>query len=53
MIEVEMIEWHRQLNGHEFKQTRGDSEGQVCLACCSPWGHTIRHYRVTEQHVHF
>ena len=23
----------------EFEQTQGDSEGQGCLACCSPWGH--------------
>ena len=31
----EMIRWHHQLNGHEFKQTPGDSEGQGSLACCS------------------
>ena len=24
------------LNGHEFEQTPGDSEGQGSLACCSP-----------------
>ena len=34
----EMIGWHHQLNGHEFEQTLGDSEGQGSLACCSPWG---------------
>ena len=28
---------HR-LNGHEFEQTPGDSEGQESLVCCSPWG---------------
>ena len=28
---------HHQLNGHEFEQTLGDSEGQGRLACCSPW----------------
>ena len=28
-----------QLNGHEFEQTPGDSEGQGSLACCSPWVH--------------
>ena len=27
------------LNGHEFEQALGDSEGQGSLACCSPWGH--------------
>ena len=25
------------LNGHEFEQTLGYSEGQGSLACCSPW----------------
>ena len=29
---------HHQLNGHEFEQTQGDSEGQGSPACCSPWG---------------
>ena len=32
------IGWPHQLNGHEFEQTLGDSEGQGSLACCSPWG---------------
>ena len=35
----EMVGWHHQLNGHEFEQTPGDSEGQGSLACCSSWGH--------------
>ena len=26
-IEVEMVKWHHKLNGHEFDQTLGDSEG--------------------------
>ena len=30
---------HYQLNGHEFEQTPGDSEGSQSLVCCSPWGH--------------
>ena len=30
----EMIEWHHQLNRHEFEQTPGDN-GQGSLACCS------------------
>ena len=29
-----MVGWHHQLNGHEFEQTPGDSEGQIALACC-------------------
>ena len=37
--EDEMVGWHHQLNGCEFEQTLGDSEGQRSLLCCSPWGH--------------
>ena len=29
--------WHYWLNGREFEQTLGDSEGQGSLACCSSW----------------
>ena len=36
--EDEMVDWHRQLNGHEFEQTPGESDGQGSLMCCSPWG---------------
>ena len=36
--EGEMVEWHHQLNEHEFEQTAGESEGQESLVCCSPWG---------------
>ena len=32
------VRWHHWLNGHEFGQTPGDSEGQGSLACCSSWG---------------
>ena len=32
--EDEMVGWHHRLNGHEFEQTPGDSEGQGSLACC-------------------
>ena len=39
MTEDEMVGWHHQLNGHEFEQALGASEGQRSLACCSPWGH--------------
>ena len=37
--EDKIVRWHHQINGHEFEQTLGDSEGQGNLACCSPWGH--------------
>ena len=33
-----MVGWHHRLNGHEFEQTPGYSEGQASLVCCSPWG---------------
>ena len=33
-----MVAWHHQLNGHDFEQTLGDSEGQGSLVCSSPWG---------------
>ena len=36
--EDEMVGWHHRLNGQEFEQTLGDSEGQGSLVCCSPWG---------------
>ena len=39
MTEDEMVGWHHQLNGHEFGQVLGDSDGQESLACYSPWGH--------------
>ena len=34
----EVVGWYHRLNGHEFEQTPGDSEGQGSLVCCSPWG---------------
>ena len=36
--EDEMVWWHYRLNGHEFEQAPGVSDGQGGLACCSPWG---------------
>ena len=36
--EDEMVRQHHRLNGHEFEQSLGDSEGQGSLVCCSPWG---------------
>ena len=34
--EDEMVGGHRRLNGSEFEQTLGDSEGQGSPGCCSP-----------------
>ena len=47
--ENEMIGWRHQLNGHEFEQTPGDSEGKGSLECCNPWGSQVDgHDLVTE-----
>ena len=32
--EGEIFGWHHQLEGHDFEQTPGDSEGQEYLMCC-------------------
>ena len=47
MAEDQMVRWHHRLNGHEYEQTLGDSEGQGSLACCSPWG--CKELDMTEQ----
>ena len=47
MAENEKAGWHLQLNGYEFEQTLGDSEGQGGLACCSPRGRKVSD--ITEQ----
>ena len=46
--EDDMIGWSRWLDGHEFEQALGVGDGQGSLACCSPWGHRVRHDWVTE-----
>ena len=38
VTEDEVVGWHHQVNGHEFEQILGESEGQGSLASCSPWG---------------
>ena len=35
--EDEMVGWHHRLNGCEFEQSPGDSEGQGSLVYYSPW----------------
>ena len=42
-----MVGWPHRLNGHEFEQTPGNSEGQESLACCSAWG--CKKSNLTEQ----
>ena len=43
MTEDEMVGWHHWLDGHEFEQALGVSDGQRSLVCCRPWGHRVRH----------
>ena len=49
MTEDEMVGWHHQLNGHEFEQTPGKSEGQGSRSCCSPQGYKVRHDLATKE----
>ena len=52
MTKNEMVGWHHKLDGHEFEQTPGDSEGQGSLACYSQsMGlQRVGPNSVTEQH---
>ena len=36
--EDEVVQWHHQLDGHEFEWTLGVGDGQGGLACCKSWG---------------
>ena len=45
----EMVGWHHWLNGHEFEQALGDSEGQRSVVCCSPWVCRVRHDLASER----
>ena len=37
--EDKMVEWHHQLNRHEFEPALEVGEGEESLACCNPWSH--------------
>ena len=43
-----MIGWHHRLDGHEFEQSPGDSEGQLSLMFCSPLGHRDLDFRLNN-----
>ena len=51
MTEDWMVGWHPQwqLNGCEFEQIPGDSEGQRNLQCCTPVLQKVEHDWETEQ----
>ena len=51
MTEDEMVGWHHQLNGREFEQTLGDSEGQGRSGMLQSMGsQRVRHDLVVEQY---
>ena len=42
MTEDEIVGWHHQLDGHEFEQSLGDSEGQgTCLEGVTAMGSSL------------
>ena len=43
VTEDEMVIQQHQVNGHESKQTPGDSGGQRILTGYTPWGHRVGH----------
>ena len=47
--EDEMVGWHHWLDGHEFQQTLGNSEGQGSLGCYRPCSCRVGHDWVAEQ----
>ena len=49
MAEDEVVRYHHCLNGHEFEQTPGDSEGQEACHAAVPGVTKSRHDLVTEQ----
>ena len=50
MTEDEMAGWHHRLNGHEFEQTKGDSEGQGKSGVLQSMGsQRVRYDLKTEQ----
>ena len=48
MTEDKMVGWHYRLDGHEFEQVPGVSDGQGSLACCTPWSCKEQDTGVTE-----
>ena len=47
--EDEIVGWHHGLNGYDFEQTPGDSEGPETLVYYSPWYPRVRHDWATEE----
>jgi len=52
VTEDKILGLYHLLNGYEFEQTLGDSEGQGNLVCCSSRGHKESDMTVNEQQHH-
>ena len=54
MTENEMVGWHHQLNGHEFEQKLGDSEGQGRTTpwCAAVYGLAKSQTGLSTEHKH-
>ena len=54
MTEDQMVGWHHRFNGHEFEQTREDSEGQGKSGMLQSMGlQRVEHDIVTEQQQNY
>ena len=49
--EDEVVGWHHRLDGHEFEQTLGDSEGQRSLPCCHGVPQSRTQLATEQRHV--
>ena len=49
--EGEMVGRHHRLEGHEFEQAPGVTDGQGSLVCCSPRGCKESDTTMTEQQL--
>ena len=49
MTEDEMVGWHHRLNGHEFEQTPGDSEGRKPGVLLFMGSQRVGHNLATQQ----
>ena len=52
VTEIEMVVWHHWLNGHEFEQTAGDSEGQGSQAAVHGVAKSQTRLKWLSMHAH-
>ena len=52
MTEYELVEWHHQLNGHEFERATGVGDGQGSLELLQSMGlQRVRHN--SNRYIHY